>query len=499
MNPDVGLWGPEELVTASQGEFDGAIDSAVTGFSIDSRTIEPGEVFVALQDQRDGHEFVGAAFERGAAAALVRSDYRRTAGDKALIRVDDTLDGLRSIARAARARLSAEARVVAVTGSVGKTGTKEMLRACLSRLGATHAPEKSYNNHWGVPLTLARMPASTRYAVLEIGMNHPGEITPLTKLARPHVAIVTTVEPVHLGFFDSVEQIADAKAEIFLGLESFQDGLLEGENGIAGAAWAPYTAVLNHDNLYFERLANRARLIGAEIISFGRRATSDVRLAEAVLSADGSEVDARIGGRLAERAGLAELRYSIAAPGEHVVVNSLAVIAALGALGADLKEAITALADYSTPAGRGVRETLRTAGGTVLLVDESYNANPASMRAALATLALVPRSDYQRRVAVLGDMLELGSRSSELHAGLADAIDAAGVDLVLAAGPHMRSLCDRLDGRVPAMWSETSELLKEPTLRAVRAGDAVMVKGSLGSRMGLIVAALRETLGADGR
>jgi UDP-N-acetylmuramoyl-tripeptide--D-alanyl-D-alanine ligase len=496
MTPEQALWALDELTAAAEGELDGAPVKAITGFSIDSRTIAPGEVFVALQDQRDGHEFVEAAFGRGAAAALVRLDYRRRPGDGALIRVGDTLDGLRAVARAARARLTSQARVVAVTGSVGKTGTKEMLRACLSRLGPTHASEKSYNNHWGVPLTLARMPASTRFAVLEIGMNHPGEITPLTKLARPHVAIVTTVEPVHLGFFESVEQIADAKAEIFLGLESFPDGLMEGDSGVAGTAWAQYSAVLNHDNPYFDRLANRARLIGADVVSFGRRATSDVRLADATLGVDGSEVDARIGGRLTERTGLAELRYSIAAPGEHVVSNSLAVLAALAALGTDVRTAIEALSTFRPPAGRGERETLELDGGTVLLVDESYNANPASMRAALATLALVPRSDYRRRIAVLGDMLELGSRSCELHAGLADAIDAAGVDLVLAAGPHMKALCDRLDGRVPALWSETSEALKEPTLAAIRAGDAVMVKGSLGSRMGIVVTALRERLEA---
>jgi UDP-N-acetylmuramoyl-tripeptide--D-alanyl-D-alanine ligase len=460
------LWDFAELAAAAGGGADGVASGAITGISIDTRTLAPGDLFVALRDARDGHEFVTKAFEAGAVAALVADTYARKPGDGALIRVGDPLQGLEGVGRAARARLGREARVFAVTGSVGKTGTKEMLRVCLARVGPTHAADKSFNNHWGVPLTLARMPAGTRYGVFEIGMNHAGEIAPLVKLVRPHVAIVTTVEPVHLEFFASIEAIAEAKAEIFLGLEP-------------GG-----TAILNADNRQFDLLARRAREAGARIVTFGVREPADVRPVRRDLFPDGSDVEVSVGGR--------SIAYRLGTPGAHVVQNSLAVVAALYEAGIDLDAALPALAGLAAQTGRGARIELPAPGGSVLVIDESYNANPASMRAALALLGSVPRETYQRRIAVMGDMLELGPRAPLLHKDLKEAVDAAGADLVFACGPNMAHLIDSLPMTLRGAWAETSEGIGEALLAEVRAGDVVMVKGSLGSRMAPLVAALKE-------
>ena len=456
------LWTWDSLVPAAIGVADGAPTQPITGFSIDTRSLAPGEVFVALRDVRDGHDFVLEAFRKGAAAALVEPRYRRVEGDGALLRVENTLQGLRNIAAAARRRT--DARIVAVTGSVGKTGTKEALRACLSRLGPTHAAEKSFNNHWGVPLTLARMPADVRYGVFEIGMNHAGEITPLTALVRPHVAIVTTVEPVHLEFFGTTEKIAEAKAEIFGGLEP---------GGIA---------ILNRDNAHFELLAQRAREGGAKVVSFGRHENADVYPEVFSLDAEGSDVSVRAGGRL--------IAYRLGAPGAHLAQNSLAVIAALDALGADVERAVGALADMRAAKGRGERRQIAFSGGPVLLIDESYNANPASMRSALAAMATVPRTKFGRRIAILGDMLELGEESGALHAALNGPVDAAEVDLVFACGPSMQRLYEALPASRRGAWAPTSEGISEAVTNSVRGGDVVMVKGSLGSRMAPLVEAL---------
>lgn len=456
------LWAWDELVCAAGGTADGTPGAAITGFSIDTRTLEPGEVFVALRGQRDGHEFVANAFMRGAAAAIVENGYARKPGDGALLRVADTLEGLRGIARTARARSSA--KIVAVTGSVGKTGTKEALRACLSRIGPTHAAEKSFNNHWGVPLTLARMPAGAHYGVFEIGMNHAGEITPLAQLVRPHVAIITTVEPVHLEYFPSVEAIAEAKAEIFAGLEP-------------GG-----TAILNRDNAFFELLETRAQARGARVLSFGRHQAADVHPEVWSLHADGSEIVVCLGGR--------RVAYRLGAPGAHIAQNSLAVVAALDAVGADVESAVAALAQMKAAKGRGERFEVPVEGGAILLIDESYNANPASMRSALAAMATVPRDRFPRRIAVLGDMLELGSQSDALHAGLKEPIDAAEVDLVFACGPHMQRLFAALAPTRRGEWAETSQGLEDALVATVGPGDVVMIKGSLGSRMAPLVEAL---------
>jgi UDP-N-acetylmuramoyl-tripeptide--D-alanyl-D-alanine ligase len=379
--------------------------------------------------------------------------------------VPDVLDGLRDLARAARTRL--QAQVIGVTGSVGKTGTKEALRLALAPNGETHASVASYNNHWGVPLSLARCPASARYAVFEMGMNHAGEIEPLTRLVRPRVAIITTVEPVHLEFFGSVEAIADAKAEIFSGVEP------------GGAA------VINRDNAQFARLSRAAKNAGIEhVVSFGEHAKADARLMKCSLHPDCSTIQARILG--------ADVTYKLGAPGRHVVLNSLAVLAAVSLAGADLALASLALADIKPPVGRGARSTLDLRDGTVLLIDESYNANPASMRAALALLGQADVGARGRRIAVLGDMRELGERGADLHRQLLEPVLADGVDLVFCCGPLMRALWEALPSERRGGYAEISGELESQLLAAVRPGDAVMIKGSLGSRMGILVKALQR-------
>jgi UDP-N-acetylmuramoyl-tripeptide--D-alanyl-D-alanine ligase len=466
------LWTFEGLVRAAGGTAEGAPFIPLTGFSIDTRSLKAGDVFVALKDQRDGHDFVTAAFEKGAGAAIVSSDYVRKSGDGALVRVAVPLQGLEGVARAARARLSSAARVIAVTGSVGKTGTKEMLKACLSRVAPArvHAADKSFNNHWGVPLTLASMPADALFGVFEIGMNHAGEITPLTKLVRPHVAVITTVEAVHLEHFASVEGIAEAKCEIFLGLEP-------------GG-----TAIINRDNPHFALMDMRARQAGRTVRSFGLGNGADVRPSRWALSADGSDIAVTVSGR--------EAAYHVAAPGAHMAQNSLAVVAAIDAAGAHAGQAAQALSDLHAPQGRGSRAVLQAGAGQLLLIDESYNANPASMRSALAAMATVPRERYGRRVAVLGDMLELGPDAAALHAGLADALMAAAVDLVFCSGPHMSHLFAAVPEPMRGGWATNSSEIREPLLDALRPGDVVMIKGSNGSRMAPLVGAIKEKFAA---
>jgi UDP-N-acetylmuramoyl-tripeptide--D-alanyl-D-alanine ligase len=465
------LWTWDALVTAAEGTADGVPNSPITGFSIDTRSLTAGEVFVALTDQRDGHEFVGAAFEKGAAVALVRRDYKASGNSGSLIRVDDPLRALERIAIAARARLRPSARVIAVTGSAGKTGTKEMLRACLATAGKVHAPEKSFNNHWGVPLTLARMPADVDYAVIEIGMNHSGEISPLTRMARPHIAVITNVLPVHVGnFADGEEGVAKAKAEIFEGLEP---------NGVA---------ILSRDSRHFALLAAAAKARSARITTFGTTADAYVGAREIKLGDTGSEISAEIAGDV--------LRYKIGTVGAHIAVNSLAVVAVIDALKLELTRATAPLAGVTPPVGRGARTVLKTGDGSILLIDESYNANPASMRAAIAVLGTVSRTAYPRRIAVLGDMLELGGNAESYHLGLADAIESAAVDKVFACWPQMTKLYKTLSNDRRGTCATDSTALIQHVVDALLPGDVVMVKGSLGSRMAPIVAAIKARFGA---
>jgi UDP-N-acetylmuramoyl-tripeptide--D-alanyl-D-alanine ligase len=384
--------------------------------------------------------------------------------------VRDTLEALTALGRAGRLR--SKARVIAVTGSVGKTGTKEALRRSLERQGRTVASAASLNNHWGVPLSLARMPAETAYGVFEVGMNHPGEIAALTRLVRPDIAVITTISPAHLGFFPSVEAIADAKAEIFQGVP--HDGV----------------AVLNRDNPHFERLAAAARACGvARIISFGEQAQASVRVIHSHLYSTASAVTAMVVDEIVD--------YCLSLPGRHWVLNSLAVMAAVRAADADISIAAAVMGSLEALDGRGRRHRIAVTGGEADLVDESYNANPDSMRAALAVLgAIVPRSGG-RRIAVLGDMLELGSDASRLHAELAQPVLAANVDLVFTVGREMEHLDRALPAARRGGHAATSAELVPVLTAALRSSDVVMVKGSLGSRMADIVKPLlkgvRET------
>ncbi|HZT25912.1 MAG TPA: UDP-N-acetylmuramoylalanyl-D-glutamyl-2,6-diaminopimelate--D-alanyl-D-alanine ligase [Pseudolabrys sp.] len=460
------LWTTAAMASAMRAEKSGAPPANVPGLSIDTRSLRKGEAFFAIKgDNRDGHDFVADALNKGAGVVVVaRAQAPRFAGAPLLI-VDDVLEGLRDLARAARARTKAQ--VIAVTGSVGKTGSKEALKLALAANGTTHASAASYNNHWGVPLSLARCPQDAQYAVFEIGMNHAGEITPLTKLVRPHIAIVTSIEPVHLEFFGSLEKIADAKAEIFLGVEP---------NG---------AAVLNRDNAQYERLQTAAKAAGvARVVPFGEHAKAEARLLRLSLQPDSSTVEASILGQ--------PLTYKLGAPGRHLVLNSLAVLAACVLAGADLARAALALAQLQPAPGRGSRVTLQLPGGSALLIDESYNANPASMRAAIALLGQARVGPRGRRIAVLGDMLELGAAAAELHRGLAASLAQAKIDLVFCAGPLMQSLWQALPSNHRGGYAESAATLEPMVVEAIRDGDAVMVKGSLGSKMGPIVKALER-------
>jgi UDP-N-acetylmuramoyl-tripeptide--D-alanyl-D-alanine ligase len=461
------LWTVEAVASAMGAQRQGPLPESVSGLSIDSRTVAPGEAFFAIRgDRRDGHDFVVDALAAKAALAVVAADRRaQFPADAPLLVVSDVLGALRDLAAAARART--HGKVIGVTGSAGKTGTKEALRLALSKDGKTHASFASYNNHWGVPLSLARCPASARYAVFEMGMNHPGEIAPLSRLVRPHVALITTIAPVHLEFLGSLANIADAKAEIFLGVPP--DG----------------AAVINRDIGQFARLEERAHEAGiARVISFGEHAQADARLIKCALHARCSTVEAEILGT--------RFSYKIGAPGRHLVINSLAVLAAAELVGADIALAALALAELQAASGRGAPITIELSGGSALLLDESYNANPASVEAALAVLGRSVIGPQGRRIAVLGDMLELGPSGLDLHRGLADAVVANGIDLVFCCGPLMHALWQALPANCRGGYAEDSAALEAQVLPAIRAGDVVMVKGSLGSRMALIVKALQR-------
>jgi UDP-N-acetylmuramoyl-tripeptide--D-alanyl-D-alanine ligase len=460
------LWTVDAMNAAMRADASGTLPAAVNGISIDSRTLAKGDAFFAITgDNRDGHDFVEGALKAGAGLAVVATPRRNCFEGAPLLIVPDVLDALRNLARASRERM--RAKVIAVTGSVGKTGTKEALRLALTADGETHASIASYNNHWGVPLSLARCPAGVKYAVFEIGMNHAGEITPLTKLVRPHIAIVTSIEPVHLEYFGSLEKIADAKAEIFAGIEP-------------GG-----TAILNRDNDQYDRLAAAAKSAHVgRVVSFGESASADARLVQVSLQADSSTIEAHILGQT--------VTYKLGAPGKHLVLNSLAVLAAAALAGADLALAALSLNNLKPVSGRGARTLLTVPGGNALLIDESYNANPASMRAAIALLGQAPIGPRGRRIAVLGDMLELGSTGAQFHRELAKAIESAGIDLVFCSGPLMRALWEALPSRARGGYAEAAVALEPTVLAAIQAGDAVMVKGSLGSKMGPIVRALER-------
>src|SRR5215472_113108 len=423
-----------------------------TGVSIDSRSLAAGELFVALRGPiHDGHDFVGAAFERGAVAAMVDRDIPHLS-TMPLLRVADTFIGLASLASAARNR--SDGRIVAVTGSVGKTSTKEALRLALAACSPTFASAGGLNNHWGAPLSLARLPPDAAYGVFELGMNHAGEIAALTRLVRPHVAVITTIAPAHLGFFPSIEAIANAKAEIFLGLEP---------GGVA---------VLNRDNPYFTQLAGAARARAAKVISFGIHPEATVRLLDYSPRLRGSIFDVALPDQT--------LRCRLPASGRHWVMNALAVLAAVIAVGADPCRAAEALAGVVELPGRGRQYELSWQGGTLTLIDESYNASPAAMYAALAVLAGIRPAAGTRRVAVLGDMLELGEATERLHRELAEPLASAEVDRVFLVGRAVAAIHDTLPDSVRGGVWPTADAAVPELLRFLRAGDVVTIKGSRG-------------------
>ena len=455
------LWTGAEVIAATGGRGDA--DWQAQGVSIDTRTLEAGDLFVALAgDNHDGHDYLADAFARGASAALVSEDYAGALMG-AMVAVPDVLAGLRALGEAARRRSTAH--IVAITGSVGKTGTKEALRRALSKTAATHASRKSYNNHVGVPLSLAALPADAAYGVFELGMNHAGEIDALTRLVRPHTAVITHIGEAHIENLGSLEGIARAKAEIFAGLE-------------AGG-----TAIIPRDSEFFDLLRSAAATHEARrIIGFGHHEEADIRVVRQYLHPTCSCVSAEMHGQA--------ITFKVGAAGAHHVSNALAVLGAVEAAGADLAFATLSFADMGNLAGRGARHEIETRNGRFTLIDESYNANPASMHAALTALGLVPRPGQARRIAVLGDMVELGDAARDCHADLARVVEQADIDMVFTCGALMRHLHDHLPPGRTGAHAETPDALLPPLLAELHAHDVVMVKGSRATGMEVIVEGL---------
>jgi UDP-N-acetylmuramoyl-tripeptide--D-alanyl-D-alanine ligase len=454
------LWTSDEIAAATGGVASEAFE--VTGVTFDSREVQPGDLFVAMPGTaHDGHQFVPGALAAGAAGAVVSQ-----AVDGPHVLVEDTFAALQALGNAARERCPG--RVVGVTGSVGKTSTKEALFVALDRCrpGKVHRSVKSYNNHTGVPLSLARMPRDTEYAVLEMGMNNAGEIGRLTRQVRPHVTIITAIAPAHIENLGSEEAIADAKAEIFQGLQSDS------------------VAIVPNDSPHRDRLVKAARRHADRIITFGS-GDADIHAIHAGTADGGGSLISAV---LLER----ELTFTISQPGEHWVSNSLAVVAAVEVLGADVAVAGLALADMGGLAGRGQRHHLPLDGGEVLLIDESYNANPASMAATLKSLG--QERDVARRIAVLGPMRELGEQSEELHAGLAPAVVAAAVDRAILIGDEMQPLARSLDGSVEVTRAASVDDAAQALLGLLRPGDAVLVKASNSVGLARLVARVAKEL-----
>jgi len=447
------LWTHLEVEAATLGKA--GADFSAGGLSIDTRTLKPGDLFVALKgDARDGHDFVVAALEAGAGAALVSRAIEGVSGP--LLTVAHTQRGLEDLGRAARARTNAQ--VIAVTGSAGKTTTKEILRVAFDALGRTYASAASHNNHWGVPLSLASLPRDAQYGVFEVGMNHFGEIRALVDMVRPQVALITTIAPAHLEFFGNCDAIADAKSEIFEGLQP------------GGAALIP------SDSPYAERLAARARSAHvATLARFGVAAGSDARLVSHAAEGEGMRLKADIFGVAVD--------CRVGAPGAHIAANAVASLAAVHLVGGDVLNAAAALKNFTALKGRGARLALKD----MVVIDDSYNANPASMAAALALLG----NANGRKIAVLGDMLEMGEGGIAHHAALAAPIDANKVDLVFAAGPQMQALWDALPASRRGAYAQTAAELAPQVTAALKPGDTILIKGSNGSRMSLILDALK--------
>ncbi len=460
------LWEAQAMVDAMGGRPVGTLPEGVTGISIDSRTLQPGEAFFAIKgDKTDGHDYATAAMAAGASLLIVAESRLPGLGRLRvpMIVVDDVLRALEQLGFAARART--KARIIAVTGSAGKTTTKEMLRRALAPSGKVHASDRSFNNHWGVPLTLARMPEDAAYGVFEIGMNHGGEIRPLVKLVRPHIAIITLIAAAHLGHFKNLGEIAEAKAEIF-------EGVVSGGH-----------VILNRDDAHFSKLSKIAKALGiTKIHGFGEHARAQFKLVKSAEQTESSTFLCKIAGQ--------QIAVKLGTPGRHMVQNALAVLGAVHLAGADLAKAAIALGDFSAGKGRGETKKLRFGDGEITLIDESYNANPASMEAAIDLLNAVQIAKGGRRIAVLGDMLELGVHSRKLHAGLAEKIAESQIDELYLAGSEMKALADVLPKDIVFDYCATVDDLKPILMDAVRPGDALMVKSSNGSGFSKIVESL---------
>lgn len=466
------LWTSDDAVKATGGRA--TSDWQVSGVSIDTRSLQPGDLFVALKAARDGHDFVAQALENGAGAALVSRIPEGLPEDAPLLVVDDVLTGLEDLGMAARHRT--RAKVVAVTGSVGKTSTKEMLRTVLGAQGTVHAAEKSYNNHWGVPLTLARMPQDVDFAVIEIGMNHPGEIAPLAKMARPNVALITIVAPAHLAAFESLAGIAEEKASIYQGLEP---------GGVA---------VLNGDLEVSDILASEAKRHAETVLSFGQSANVEFRATGVSIRDDCTVVQGQTQG--------VPVLYKVPVPGRHYAINAMGVLATVAALDLDQALAVAALGRWGPGEGRGAREEIvldmANAEARFELIDDAYNANPASLAASLEVLAAAETgaraglAGRGRRVAYIGDMKELGATEAELHRAVADLAAVQNIDVIHCVGPLMQHLYQALPEGKRGRWAETSAEITQGIGQDINAGDVVLVKGSLSMALARVVDALKK-------
>tara|TARA_R110000787_G_scaffold63679_4_gene143517 strand:- start:85228 stop:86667 length:1440 start_codon:yes stop_codon:yes gene_type:complete len=462
------LWRADEAADATNGKLlpsDAGADWQASGVSIDTRTLNHGDLYTAIKGpNHDGHDHVADAFAKGAAAAMVEHLVEGLGREAKLLQVASTEHGLRALAAAARART--DAKICAITGSVGKTGTKELLAAALGSQGRVTATAGNLNNHYGLPLSLARMPADTDFGVFEMGMNHAGEIAPLSTLAKPHVAMITNVEAVHIEYFESIEGIAAAKAEIFTGLEP--DGV----------------AVISRDSPFFDYLSAKAKDAGAKMVwGFGVHSFSNARLLAFEPDAEGARVEATVGSQ--------HIKYRLSMPGKHWALNSVGVLAAAQSMGADLQKTAEALKSVKPPKGRGQMLAIRVDEGLLTVIDETYNASPVAMRAAFNVLAAHKPGRGGRRIVVLGDMLELGDDSEREHSALADDIQAHDFDQVFVCGQYMSDILSALPQDMQGARAATSQQLAAKLADKVRSGDLVMVKGSAGSHMGYVIEALK--------
>ncbi len=464
------IWTSSEVVAATNGTTTGTWSA--TGVSIDSRATQKGDLFIAIRgDNTDGHLFAAKAIENGAVAVVIDQPVAGIPQEKILM-VGDTFKAMQDLGMAARNRTAA--KIIGITGSVGKTGTKEMLGRAFSAIGQAHYSEKSLNNHWGVPLSLSRMHAGCDFGIFEMGMNHAHEIEPLTKMVRPHVAIITTIASVHSEHFvDGLEGIARAKAEIFQGMD---------EHGIA---------ILNRDNAQFDLLKSAAQKCGIKkIFSFGKHSEADARLDHCLVASNGTRISATILGEAYE--------FTLKDAGEHIALNALSVLLAVKLLGGNVAKAIDAMKGIEPPAGRGKREYINVGDPTnpVTLIDESYNASPVAMEAAFKVMALIDPGRGGRRIAILGDMYELGNNAPQIHRDLALPLQAAGVDLVYTCGTLMKNLYDAIPEQNRGAHTEESPELAQIVPDVLVPGDVVLIKGSRGGgkipRMQVVVEALRE-------